>query len=59
MTAQQEADLALSRWQSLRHLPPDERMSILFRDYWSAPVISFDEYEATLRQVDACMTEAA
>jgi len=55
MTSQQSADAALAMWQSLRSLPPIERIEILMRDFFS-PLAPCDvEYEATLRRVQEAM----
>ena len=32
MTSQQRADLALLHWQSLRHLPPAQRIKIVMKE---------------------------
>jgi hypothetical protein len=51
MTNQQTADAILQQWQSLRALPPDERIEALFFDFFAPPPASDMEYEITLRNV--------
>jgi hypothetical protein len=50
-TNQQQADHLLGIWQASRELPPDERMSILMRDFFRPVPPSDMEYAATLRDV--------
>lgn len=51
MTPQQQADAALQLWQSLRSLPPEERIEVLMADFFRPPVESDLEYSITLRNV--------
>jgi hypothetical protein len=58
MTPQQQADLALQKWQSLRALPPDERIEALMASFFLPPPVSDFEYEIALRDVTAVMADA-
>lgn len=52
MTNQHKADAALQQWQSLRALPPDERIEVLMAEFFAPSIQPCDvEYEATLRNV--------
>lgn len=51
MTPQMQANTALQQWQSLRALPPDERIEILMAEFFSPPLATDLEYEITLRNV--------
>jgi hypothetical protein len=57
MTAQQQADAALTTWQAIRSAYPDpaERIEILMADFFRAPVESALEYDATLNRVAEAM----
>lgn len=57
LSPQQYADAALQRWQELRGLPPEERIEILFQDFFSPPIALDCEYEATLRRVSDAIME--
>lgn len=58
MTNQQFADAALSRWQELRDLPPEDRIEILMSDFFRPPAISDVEFEAAMRMVSEVMADA-
>jgi len=49
VTSQDHATAALQAWQSLRELPPEDRMSILMADFFLSE--ENRQYEATLRNV--------
>jgi hypothetical protein len=51
MTNQQQADQLLAHWQSLRPLPPDERIERLMAEFFSPLPPCQVEYEATLNRV--------
>ena len=57
MNSQQKADLLLAQWQSLRSLPPDERIERLFLDFFAPLDMTDVEFEAVLREVGAAMRE--
>lgn len=57
MTPQMQADLALQQWQSLRALPPDERIEVLMAQFFLPTPASDFEYEITLRDVAAEMAQ--
>jgi hypothetical protein len=50
-TSQQEADIALARWQALRDLPPESRIDVLMAEFFQPPPESDFLYEMTLRDV--------
>lgn len=50
-TNQQYADHLLQRWQTLRSLPPEERLQALIDDFFSPLPPCSVEYEATLSRV--------
>ena len=50
MTSQQKADLALRQWQSLRELPPDQRISELMADFF------LSDEDARFEHVMRCVT---
>lgn len=58
MTSQQHADAALAQWQSLRALPPDDRIAAIMADFFAPPTVSEAEYDITLRDVAAEMEMA-
>jgi hypothetical protein len=58
LNSQQEADFLLRQWQSLRSLPPPERIERLFLDFFAPPLASDFEYEITLRNVAMEMSYA-
>jgi hypothetical protein len=57
-TNQQNADALLQIWQASRALTPDERMSILMRDFFRPVPPSDMEYAAQLAAVSAEMEAA-
>lgn len=57
VTPQQHADAALARWQSLRSLPPDERIEVLMAEFFQPPPVSDLEYEITLRNITMEMAD--
>jgi hypothetical protein len=57
MTSQQKADLALRQWQSLRELPPEDRIAELMASYFLPPPDSDFEYELALRNVSREMED--
>ena len=57
MTSQQEAQQMLDRWQELRGLPPEERISILMQDFFHPPIALDVRYEDTLRSLSDAMVE--
>lgn len=59
MTSQQTADALLQQWQSLRAMPPDERIEALMAQFF-LPVPETDIlYELTMRRVCESMQECA
>ena len=58
VTPQQSADLALQQWQSLRALPPEDRIEALMADFFAPPPPSDCEYEITLRNIMEIMANA-
>jgi hypothetical protein len=58
VTSQMNADIALQQWQSLRALPPDERIEVLMAEFFSPPIASDLEYEITLRNIAMEMESA-
>jgi hypothetical protein len=57
LNSQQEADLLLQQWQSLRSMPPDERIELLFLDFFLPPPESDFLYELTMRCVQSAMED--
>ncbi len=55
---QQSADIALRQWQSLRSLPPEDRIEALMADFFAPPPPSEFEYELTLRNISEVMAYA-
>jgi hypothetical protein len=51
MTNQQFADTALAQWQELRALPADERIEVLFNQFFAPPPPSDLEYQILLNRV--------
>jgi hypothetical protein len=51
MTSQQSANLALAQWQSLRDLPPEERIEALMAEFFLPPPENDILFEITLRNV--------
>ncbi len=51
MNSQQQADILLRQWQSLRALPPEDRIEALFLDFFSPLPPCEVEYEAMLVRV--------
>lgn len=58
ITSQQAADELLQRWQSMRGLPPEDRIEALMANFFLPPTASDFEYEITLRNVAAEMEAA-
>lgn len=58
VTPQQTADLALQQWQSLRSLPPEDRIDALMANFFAPPPPSDFEYELTLRYISEIMSHA-
>lgn len=54
ITSQQAADELLQRWQSMRAMPPDERIEALMADFFMPPIATDLEYQVTLN----CVSEA-
>ena len=55
MTSQMQADLVLRQWQSMRDLSPEERIEMLFFDFFFPPAISDVEYQIQLHAVSTEM----
>lgn len=51
MNSQQQADIALQQWQSMRDLTPEERIDMLMFDFFFPPLVSEAEYEIQLHAV--------
>ncbi len=58
VTPQESADLALRQWQSLRSLPPEDRIDALMANFFAPPPASDFEYEITLRNISEIMADA-
>lgn len=58
MTPQMQANIALQEWQSLRALPPDERIEALMASFFLPPSATDLEFEITLRNVAMEMQDA-
>lgn len=58
MSPQDEASILLQQWQSMRALPPEERIERLFSDFWTVPIESDVRYQDQLNAVMAAMEVA-
>ncbi len=53
LSPQQEADILLRQWQVHRDLSPEERIQVLFYDFWLPPVAVQDaRFEDAQRAVE-------
>lgn len=50
-TAQQHADALLAQWQSLRKLPPEDRIELLFVRFFAPLSLEDIEFDAVMREV--------
>lgn len=55
LTSQQQADIALQRWQAHPGLTPEERIEMAFYDFLLPPPISMAEFERQLDRIQECI----